>query len=409
MPPSSDRESRLANARRDLGAAGPLAPVVAGALAEAALGKAGPDLALVGALGEGLVGVEDGVAGLDVVGVAGLEGHTVHDELERQVLAVDGHAVLQHRHVAVVLAVLVDEVPQDLVQHRRPRLADVVHLVLRVERLVRVGVDRQGRRVQHGADALGLRRRPRAHRVVRLARVAGLQPDRRGEEVAPALAHAARLERVQAVGVGGAARQADRESVGVLVDDDARLKDTIALRVRVVPEVHPHAARLAVGGAGEHGVVVPGSVLSVQDGEIVALTALAVVVGLEVASCLVEAQLVKQVVELVDRVEQLSHRRVAVRGRRGHGERVVVGEDSVGAIGAVVVQVGGTSARVHLGDRIVALRGRVLLGAISVPAVGGGRLVPRVGESLAATLGRVVDTPGAAVVLARVPSGRVPL
>jgi hypothetical protein len=64
----------LADTAGDGGAASPPAGAVDGARTKATLGESGPDLAKVGTAGEGTVGVKDGIAGLDEVGVARLTG-----------------------------------------------------------------------------------------------------------------------------------------------------------------------------------------------------------------------------------------------------------------------------------------------------------------------------------------------
>lgn len=122
-----------------------------------------------------LVGVEDGVTALDKVGVAGLEGHGVEDDLEGQVLSVGRNAVgVELGLGAVILAVLVDEVPHDLVEDGSPDFADVVHLVVGVEGSVLVRVDIQVRRVQVVSDTGIVVVHPRAQAVVGLTGVAGL-------------------------------------------------------------------------------------------------------------------------------------------------------------------------------------------------------------------------------------------
>ena len=125
-----------------------------GALAETTLGKGGPDLTQVVTTSESRVGVQDGVTGLDEVGVAGLavspvstdtgfqdcswgdnefylQSHAVDDQLQREELSVGGHTVrVESRLLRRAEAVLVNQVPHDLVQHRRPDLADIVNLVV---------------------------------------------------------------------------------------------------------------------------------------------------------------------------------------------------------------------------------------------------------------------------------------
>lgn len=65
------RSVDLADAGWDDVAGGSLGGVL-GTLAKTTLGETGPDLASVDTAGEGSVGVQDGITGLDKVGVAGL-------------------------------------------------------------------------------------------------------------------------------------------------------------------------------------------------------------------------------------------------------------------------------------------------------------------------------------------------
>lgn len=57
----------------------PPAGAVDRAGSETAFGETGPDFAGVGTAGQGAVGIEDGVAGLNEVGVAWLQSHAFHD------------------------------------------------------------------------------------------------------------------------------------------------------------------------------------------------------------------------------------------------------------------------------------------------------------------------------------------
>lgn len=141
--------------------------------------------------------------------------------------------------------------------------------------------------------------------------------------------------------------------MAVFVDDDTSLKSAVSVRGGLGPDVHAHAAVLAVGGRGEVGVVGAGAVLGVEDDEVVALAALAVVVGLEVAGRLGEAEVVQQVVVRVGRVEELGDRGVGVR-RRGRQRRVpVVLELERRACRAVVAEVVRTAVGVGLRDAVV--------------------------------------------------------
>ena len=129
---SIDRTINLADTTGNSGAGSPPAGAVDSAGTKATLGESRPDLASVGTASEGAVGVEDGVTGLDEVGVARLavwvlvsclmvklgvcgylQGHSVDDELHGEVLSVGGDAVPDGRASGVVLAELVDQVPHD--------------------------------------------------------------------------------------------------------------------------------------------------------------------------------------------------------------------------------------------------------------------------------------------------------
>lgn len=96
---------------------------------------------------------------------------------------------------------LVDQVPHHLVQHSRPNSADGVHLGELVDISVDVRVGGQGSRVRVCADSSRAVVDPRTHWVVLRACVTRLETDGRGHEVAPAFAHAAGFESVEAVGV----------------------------------------------------------------------------------------------------------------------------------------------------------------------------------------------------------------
>ena len=69
---SIDQSINLADTTGDSGAGSPPAGAVDSAGTKATLGESRPDLASVGTASEGAVGVEDGVTGLDEVGVARL-------------------------------------------------------------------------------------------------------------------------------------------------------------------------------------------------------------------------------------------------------------------------------------------------------------------------------------------------
>lgn len=82
-------------------------------------------------------------------------------------------------------------------------------------------------------------------------------------------------------------------SVGVLVDDNASLEAGIAVRRRLVPDVHPHTRVLAIGRCCEVGVVGSRSVLGVEDDFVVTTSARSVVVHFKVASGLIKPKSVQ--------------------------------------------------------------------------------------------------------------------
>ena len=100
-----------------------------------------------------------------------------------------------------------------LVEHGGPDGSDGVDGGHAVGVGVGVGVGGQAGGVRVGANASRGVVDPGAHGVVLGAGVAGLQADGGGHEVTPALAHAAGLESVQAVGVGRAAGKTGGKTV----------------------------------------------------------------------------------------------------------------------------------------------------------------------------------------------------
>lgn len=230
--------------------------------------------------------------------------------------------------------------------------------------------------------------------TVGVAGVGRLQADGGGHEVTPTLTHTTGLERVQAVGVGRSTGQTGRETVRVLVDDDTGLEGAVTVGGGLGPDVHSHAAGLAIGGSGKVGVVGAGAVLGVQDGKVAAGASLALVVDLEVTGRLVETEGVEQVVVLVASEEQLGDRGVPVgRGgsrRGGPGVLKLV----LGLGGAVVVQVSVATSGVGLGNGVVTTGGVVGAGAVVEPGEGRLGRVPGVGQSLAVALIGVVAGPG---------------
>lgn len=171
---------------------------------ETTLSESLPDLTLVGTLGEVHVGIEDGITSLDEVGVAGLtkikplvtlkhdmerttgeleetgailkhlHSHAVHDNLHCKIFAVIWNAVLEDWDWAIILAVLVNEVPEDFVEHGAPDGADGVDLVEFVVRGVNERVDVHVGGVWVHADTLGTVVHPSSLNIVGLAGIIGL-------------------------------------------------------------------------------------------------------------------------------------------------------------------------------------------------------------------------------------------
>lgn len=348
----------------------PRRSAVLGLSSQAPLRKRVPEQALVGTARERLVGIHNRVPSADKRRVAGLQRHTVEHQLHGQVPSVGRDAVaVELGRGGGVAAVLVNQRPQDLVQNRGPHGADGVDGVERVDGRVDERVGRVAGRVGVRADTRRPARRPLAHGVVSSTRVVGLDADGGGVEVAPALAHAAGLEQAQAVRVAGPARQALRQPVRVLVDDDAGLEGAVAVGRRRVPDVHAHASRGAVGPGREVCVVEARAVLCVEPDEVVAHAALAVVVGLEVACGRGEAELVEEVVVGVGGVPELGDGCVDVAAEVGGVEAVGVVEVEGWAGGAREAEVFGLRAvgPVVLRDGVVAAGGVVGVGAIAVP------------------------------------------
>jgi len=193
-----------------------------------------------------------------------------------------------------------------------------------------------------------------------------------------------------------------RLPVSVLVDDNTCLQAGIAVGGGSVPDVHAHATLLSIRRSGEVGIVSSAAVLSVQNDFVVAATAVAVVVDLEVTGSFGEAKLVEQIVVLVGDVEELSDRSINVGGRRAGGgrvrEHVVVG---AAATRPVVVEVAGAAGGVGLSNGVVATGNGVARSSDGVPTERRSRRDLRVGNGRPAAIGRVVDSPGATDVLAK--------
>lgn len=78
--------------------------------------------------------------------------------------------------------------------------------------------------------------------------------------------------------------------MSVFVDNNARLEIAISLGVGSSPDVHSHTAIASISRGSKVGIVRSAAVLSVNNNEIICLTALSVVICLEVSCYLVEAK-----------------------------------------------------------------------------------------------------------------------
>jgi hypothetical protein len=74
------------------------------------------------------------------------------------------------------------------------------------------------------------------------------------------------------------------------MDDDAGVKAVVSVRSAVSPYVHTHTSRLSISWCNEVGIVGSGAILSIEDDDIISLTACTVVVGLEIARSFIEAE-----------------------------------------------------------------------------------------------------------------------
>ena len=100
--------------------------------------------------------------------------HAVHDNLHCKILAVVWNAVLEDGDWAIILAVLVNEVPEDFVEHGAPDGTDGVDLVEFVVGGVNERVDVHVGGVWVHADTLGAVVHPSSLNVVGLAGIIGL-------------------------------------------------------------------------------------------------------------------------------------------------------------------------------------------------------------------------------------------
>jgi hypothetical protein len=312
-----------------------------------------------------------------------LQSHAVNDKLHGEVLSIRRHAVGELGNIGIVLAVLVNEVPEDLVQDCSPDSSDSVDSAHAVGGLVGVGVGGHAGAVGVSSDAGGLVGGPVTHDLVGRSGVLRLEVDGNGHEITPAFAHTTRFATGETSCVGGTTsktvghydmlaqelinRIRKLTSVGVLVNNDTSIEATVSLRGRSVPEVHPHASILTISRRSKVGVVSATSILSVKDHHIVTLTTLVVVVDLEVSSLLSETEDIQKIVVLVGSVEQLGDGSIAVRGGVGHGSGVVVLELEGLGVRAVVVQVAASTGGVDLGNTVITTGGGVVAGAVAEP------------------------------------------
>lgn len=157
--------------------------------AETPFGEGAPDEAAVLATCKGFVGIEDGVAGSDECWAAGLEFHAVDDELHSQETTIGGNTVDECWLAGICDAVLVDEVPHHLVEHRGPDGANEVDEGRVVGGGVDHGISGHASGVEVRPDAGGTGAHPVAHRVAGLSGVGCLHVDGNGHEISPTLAH----------------------------------------------------------------------------------------------------------------------------------------------------------------------------------------------------------------------------
>lgn len=111
----------------------------------------------------------------------------------------------------------------------------------------------------------------------------------KGIPTSPALAHSATFAPPKTPRVRRTASQADTETMGQFVNNNAGLKIAIAVRVRGIPQVHPAPTVLPVGGSHKVGIIISGTVLGICDDRIPFHATTSEVVLLEVAGDFVEA------------------------------------------------------------------------------------------------------------------------
>ena len=362
---------------------------------ETTAGERPPEGAGVLAVVVDLIGEDHGVTVVNEGGVAGAELEGVNHKLEDDV--VSALAVVP----VGVKAKGLGEVQEDVVDHGAPNAALGVNsgVLAAVNVGVGLGVDGHGVGVVIEADATagGVL----AHAEDGVLVVLGPPAEEDGEAVTVALTHAASLAGAHAVGVAGSTGETVANTVGVLVDDNAVVEVAVEHGADLVPEVHPHPGALTVGRGGEVGVVVAGAVLGVGLDGVVAETAVAEVVLLEVAGDLVKTVLVEDVVDDVVPVEEVGGSGINVlAGLLGEvdGEVKVQVEATAGA---VVVLPGDAAVEVLLGVDVVAAGvSEGVAVALVVPAelgAGGGEV--GVSDNLAVAVEGVVHGEGVDIVV----------
>lgn len=198
----------LTNAAGDSEALPSAEEAISGTLAKTTLGKACPELASVAATSKGLVCVEDGITSLGHSWGAGLQSHAVHDELHGKEASVGGDAVVKLRHAFALVAMLIDEVPEDFIEDRAPDITNSVDARLLVCLCIRVRVDGHVGSVGVLSDSVGSVADPVTKPVDSGAVLAGLCGISNGHEVTPTFSHAARFRGTKAVRVGRSTSQA---------------------------------------------------------------------------------------------------------------------------------------------------------------------------------------------------------
>lgn len=166
---------------------------VLGSRTKTSLGKTLPELTLVLTTSKSSISINDSITSLNHVGVARLQSHSIHDKLHGKELSISGNLAVELGENIIVLAMLINQVPHDLVEGRRPDRADGVNASQAVGALVSQGVGGQAGGVGVGADALRFVGDPVAHGLDNGAGVLGLQVDGDGHEVTPSFAHTSRF------------------------------------------------------------------------------------------------------------------------------------------------------------------------------------------------------------------------